>query len=154
MLEDAGQADPWTQTIHQLSSPAASRLLVEAVIDCDTGRLCADTHAVRWEPFVRLVDRPSAMTATLDWRDATRCCYREQLWGAARARVSGRCAMSGAPICPGDEIFRPRPARPAPRNVSAMILASAIDACTTGDHCTSGALAASAAAAPYVGASD
>lgn len=71
-----------------------------------------------------VIDRPSALTVVLDWRDPTKCCCREQLWVAARARVSGPCAITGATIEPGNEIFRPRPARPGPRNISAMVLAS------------------------------
>jgi hypothetical protein len=130
MLLDANLVDPWTRTINLLSLPAGSRFAIEESFDPSTMRRAPpEVSASKCEPFVRVVDRTGPLTVTLDWRDPTKCCYREQLWVAARARVSGRCAMSGAPISPGDEIFRPRPARPAPRNVNAMILASVVEAC-------------------------
>ena len=133
MLLEANLDDPWTRTINLLSLPAGSQFAFEELFDpAVTRRAPADVSGPAWEPAVRVIDRPSPLSVTLDWRDATKCCYREQLWVAARARVAGRCAMSGEPIAPGDEIFRPRPARPAPRNVNAMILASAIEACAGG----------------------
>ncbi|RFU49657.1 DUF3331 domain-containing protein [Paraburkholderia sp. DHOC27] len=128
MLQDANAVDPWTRTIDLLSLPAGVRPVIDEAVDWARHRTLTEKCSSRWGPFVRVVDRPSALTVTLDWRDSTKCCYREQLWVAGRARVSGRCAMSGAPILPGDDIFRPRPARPAPRNVSAMVLAAAVDA--------------------------
>ena len=127
MLLGENVRDPWTRTIDLLSLSAGARVVIQEQVDCARHRTIAETIAVKSKPFVRVIDRPSPLTVTLDWRDATKCCYREQLWVAARARVSGRCAMSGAPIFPGDEIFRPRPARPTPRNVNAMILAAAIE---------------------------
>jgi hypothetical protein len=106
------------------------KIAIEEAYDFVTRRRpSAESNVSMWLPSVRLIDRPSPLTVTLDWRDSTRCCYREQLWVSARARVSGNCAMSGAAIFPGDEIYRPRPARPTPRNVGAMVLASALNAC-------------------------
>ncbi|WP_144147259.1 DUF3331 domain-containing protein [Paraburkholderia sp. BCC1884] len=130
MLLDATLVDPWTQTINLLSLPVGPKIAIEEAFETVVRRRpCVESSVSKWQPSVRVIDRPSALTVTLDWRDPTRCCYREQLWVSARARVSGRCAMSGAAILPGDEIFRPRPARPTPRNVGAMVLASAVDAC-------------------------
>jgi hypothetical protein len=128
MLSDAKLVDPWSRTITLLSMPADTEPLIEADFEQPRRKTSADDPA-ECSLSVSVVDRPTAFTVTLDWRDATRCCYRDQLWVAARARVSGRCAMSGAAIAPGDEIFRPRPARPVPRNVAAMVLASAVEAC-------------------------
>lgn len=130
MLLDANLVDPWTRTINLLSLPSDPSCTIEESIDQPPRRrAAAESNAATWEPSVTVIDRPSALTVVLDWRDPTKCCYREQLWVAARARVSGRCAMTGAAIEPGDDIFRPRPARPAPRNVTAMVLASAVEAC-------------------------
>jgi hypothetical protein len=133
MLQDANLFDAWTQIIDVLASPGRSRRLVEASIDrvppVPIRRNPAEGSPSQCEPFVRVIDRPTALTLTIDWRDATKCCYREQLWVAAHARVSGRCALSGEAILPGDEIFRPRRAGPAPRNVGAMVLATAVEAC-------------------------
>jgi hypothetical protein len=126
MLPGANTVDPWTRTIDLLSLPAGSRGAFQESVDCVKRGVIAGKIASKWGPFIRVIDRPNPLTVTLDWRDSTKCCYREQLWVAARARVSGQCAMSGEPILPGDEIFRPRPARPTPRNVNAMILAAAI----------------------------
>lgn len=134
MLLDATLVDPWTQTIDLLSLPVGPKIAIEESFESVARpRPCAESNVSKWQPSVRVIDRPSALTVTLDWRDPTRCCYREQLWVSARARVSGYCAMSGATILPGDEIFRPRPARPTPRNVGAMVLASAVDACAAVD---------------------
>jgi hypothetical protein len=127
MLPAANARDPWTRTIDLLSLSRGSQLVIEESLDCARRLTIAEKITTKWGPFVRVIDRPSALTLTLDWRDSTRCCYREQLWVSARARVSGKCAMSGAAIVPGDEIFRPRPARPTPRNVNAMILAAAVE---------------------------
>lgn len=129
MLSNANLFDPWTRTINLLSSPAGSRRMTEEPIGhVPIRRTIAESNTSKCEPSVRVIDRPTALTLTIDWRDATKCCYREQLWVAAHARVSGRCAISRAPISPGDEIFRPRRAGVAPRNVASMILASAVEA--------------------------
>jgi hypothetical protein len=131
MLTDMKNLDPWTRTItllsmHDHSEPSVTEHYeVRPALDVTPQTPCS-----RARPIVRVIDRPTALSVTLDWRDPTECCYREQLWVAARARVSGRCAMSGESIATGDEIFRPRPARPVPRNVGAMILASAVEACS------------------------
>lgn len=129
MLTDTHFVDAWMRTIGLLSIPEASVTTDVKPLPLARRRSRTETDGADWCPFVRVIDRPSAHSLTLDWRDPTRCCYREQLWVAAHSRVSGRCAMSGKSIVPGDEIFRPRPTRPAPRNVAAMILASAVDAC-------------------------
>ncbi|CAD6534115.1 hypothetical protein LMG27952_02884 [Paraburkholderia hiiakae] len=129
MLTDTHRVDAWVRTIGLLSIPEASAAADEKPIPLATRRNRTEADVADWSPFVRVIDRPSAHSLTLDWRDPTRCCYREQLWVAAHSRVSGRCAMSGKSIAPGDEIYRPRPTRPAPRNVAAMILASAVEAC-------------------------
>jgi hypothetical protein len=129
MLADTNVVDPWIQAISLLSLPEASGSAERESVHRATCKYYSESHVPECRPFVRVIERPTAQTATLDWRDSTHCCYREQLWVAARSRVSGRCAMTGAAILPGDEIFRPRPTRPAPRNVGAMILASAVEAC-------------------------
>jgi hypothetical protein len=128
MLQDANLFDAWTQIINLLSSPAASlRVMEESIDHVPIRRVFAESNGAKCEPSVRVVDRPTALTLMIDWRDATKCCYREQRWVAAHARVAGRCALSSAPISPGDEIFRPRRAGSTPRNVGAMILASAVE---------------------------
>ncbi|MFC6311785.1 DUF3331 domain-containing protein [Paraburkholderia dipogonis] len=44
------------------------------------------------------------------------------------ARKAGVCALSGQKVARGDAVYRPRHARPAPRNVKAMILATVTQA--------------------------
>jgi Domain of unknown function (DUF3331). len=77
---------------------------------------------------VSLIERTSASSVTIAWRDATSCFYGAQIWRAARAKASGVCAMTGERIKRGDRIFHPRQSKPAPVNAKAMILATAIDA--------------------------
>jgi hypothetical protein len=79
---------------------------------------------------VKLIERPSSTTATIEWRDPTRCCYGDQVWRAMRARTAGVCAMSGVEIRPGDRVYGPNP-RPVPGNAGAMILASVLDQATS-----------------------
>jgi hypothetical protein len=75
------------------------------------------------------------------WHDPTACRYGDQCWHRATARRSGVCAITGAPITRGMDIFRPSCAGPAPVNAYAMILASAlpdvrrsepVESCVTG----------------------
>jgi hypothetical protein len=129
MLTDTNLVDPWIRLISLLSLPEGMEIVEREPVYLEQFRYRAENHVSECRPYVRIIDRPTPQTVTLDWRDPTKCCYREQLWVATHARVSGRCALSGAPISPGDDIFRPRPATPAPRNVGAMILASAVEAC-------------------------
>ncbi|MFM0395444.1 DUF3331 domain-containing protein [Paraburkholderia phytofirmans] len=77
---------------------------------------------------IRVLERSGRSSATIAWSDATSCCYGEQMWRRCIARKSGVCALSGQKIARGDAVYRPRRARPAPRNVEAMILASVMEA--------------------------
>jgi Domain of unknown function (DUF3331) len=77
---------------------------------------------------IRVLERNGQISATIAWSDATSCCYGEQLWRRCLARKSGVCALSGQAIARGDAVYRPRRARPAPRNIDAMILAAVMDA--------------------------
>nr|WP_240975840.1 DUF3331 domain-containing protein [Paraburkholderia aromaticivorans] len=77
---------------------------------------------------IRVLERNGQTSATIAWSDATSCCYGEQLWRRCIARKSGVCALSGQTIARGDAVYRPRRARPAPRNVDAMILATVMEA--------------------------
>ncbi|BAN27839.1 DUF3331 domain-containing protein [Caballeronia insecticola] len=123
MAEAAIALDPWAQTIFQLTTwhegagieaPLTRRPFAQA----GDGRVA-----------VKLIERPSTTTATIEWRDSTRCCYGDQVWRAMRARTAGVCAMSGCAISPGDAVYGPNP-RPVPSNAGAMILASVLDQAT------------------------
>jgi hypothetical protein len=125
MRKIASAADRWEFTILRLLR------MPQAVTrrDCqDRARVKGDAvSAAARDAVVTVVDRPTRKTVAFDWRDSTECCYREQIWVSAKARVKGFCALSGAPIRPGDSIFHPRKGRSAPLNVGAMVLASVIN---------------------------
>ncbi len=129
MLANANIIDPWMQTIGLLSAPAGGSKGFDSGLNEGNGtRHVAGTalHGVT----VSLIDRPSSSTATISWRDSTRCCYGDQIWCASRACTEGVCAMSGRQIRPGDAVFKPRSCRRPPRNAGAMILTSALDDAT------------------------
>ncbi|WP_321796926.1 DUF3331 domain-containing protein [Caballeronia sp. J97] len=121
MAEAALALDPWAQTIFRLTS------LSDGVSGAAPSPRRAFAHSVdRSVVAVKLIERPSTTTVTIEWRDSTRCCYGDQVWRAMRARVAGVCAMSGSEIQPGDHVYSPNP-RPVPGNAGAMILASVLD---------------------------
>jgi hypothetical protein len=132
MLANANFTDPWMQTLGLLSvlsgdTDAGVNELAAAV--SRNGRKNCDLPVMgkRFEVQVHVIDRPSKSTATVIWRDPTRCSYGDQVWHASRARVTGVCAMSGRGIQPGDAIYKPRPCRPVPLNSGAMILRTVLD---------------------------
>ncbi|RKE35742.1 uncharacterized protein DUF3331 [Paraburkholderia sp. BL23I1N1] len=134
MLANANFTDPWMQTLGLLSvlsgdTDAGAGVNELAAEVARNGRKnCAlPVMGQRFEVQVHVIDRPSQSTATVIWRDPTRCSYGDQVWHASRARVSGVCAMSGRAIQPGDAIYKPRPCRPAPLNTGAMILRTVLD---------------------------
>ena len=129
MLANANIIDPWMQTIGLLSMPAGGSKGCGSGLNERIGARHVDGTALHGVT-VSLLDRPTSATATISWRDSTRCCYGDQLWRSSRARTEGICAMSGRPIRPGDAVYKPRFGRSAPRNADAMILTSALDDAT------------------------
>lgn len=124
MAEAAIALDPWAQTIFQLTA------LHDGVrFEAPSLRRRPFVQGVDRRVAVKLIERPSTTTATIEWRDSTRCCYGDQVWRAMRARTAGVCAMSGCEIRPGDRVYGPNP-RPVPGNAGAMILASVLDQAT------------------------
>jgi hypothetical protein len=129
----ASETDPWVQTIRLLSSGSqASGLSDRMPFVASPFPLFNQDAALRNGPSlhlaISLIERTSTTSVTIAWRDATSCFYGAQVWSAAKARLSGVCAISGARIKRGDRIFHPRRSKPAPVNAKAMILASTIDA--------------------------
>ncbi|MFM0270976.1 DUF3331 domain-containing protein [Paraburkholderia aspalathi] len=129
MQANANIIDPWMQTIGLLSLLAGESKCCGVGPNEDNGARHGDGTAFHGVT-VSLVERQTFSTVTIAWRDSTRCCYGDQIWHSTRARIEGVCAMSGRPIRPGDAVYKPRPCRPAPRNVGAMILTSALDDAT------------------------
>jgi hypothetical protein len=77
---------------------------------------------------IGLVERLGNRTITVNWRDATACCYSDQRWIASVARAAGVCALSGMVISKGDAVFRPQSGRLPPTNARAMMLTRVVDA--------------------------
>ncbi|WP_341316635.1 DUF3331 domain-containing protein [Paraburkholderia sp. IMGN_8] len=75
---------------------------------------------------VEVIERLSDTSIAVLWQDATRCRYAEQVWISCRARVKGRCSLSGVTIRRDDAIYKPRVRSTIPANADAMILASVI----------------------------
>lgn len=71
---------------------------------------------------IKILDRLTPDAAILSWRDSTGCCYGYQSWCRGLAKREGRCALSGMPIQPGDQVFRPARQGVRPANAFAMIL--------------------------------
>lgn len=72
---------------------------------------------------VSVLERITDTSISVRWRDATRCHYDDQIWISCRARGHGRCALTGMPIRPRDDVYKPRARSVAPVNADAMILA-------------------------------
>ncbi|WP_086973700.1 DUF3331 domain-containing protein [Caballeronia glebae] len=76
---------------------------------------------------VSVLEKLSSTTISVRWSDPCSGHYASQIWGAATARASSICVLSGEPIRRGDLIFRPRAyGAQAPMNHHRMILASVI----------------------------
>jgi Domain of unknown function (DUF3331) len=127
--------DPWLQTVHLLKALTTScnGMRPDALPAQPSTRrgslhvdhaISARTHATT---LVSVVERPTIVTAIIDWRDATTGCYAEQTWRAGIARRCGQCALSGAPISTGDAIYRPRTTKHFLANADCMMLASAVN---------------------------
>jgi hypothetical protein len=85
-----------------------------------------DMQTIASNAQIEVLERISPDTITVLWQDATRCRYGDQVWTRCRARVIGRCSITGAAIGRNDIVFKPRSRGDFPGNARAMILASAI----------------------------
>ncbi|RDJ98051.1 DUF3331 domain-containing protein [Paraburkholderia lacunae] len=85
-----------------------------------------DAYATSPRVQVEVIERLSDTAVAVHWQDATRGRYADQVWISCRARVTGRCALSGAMIRRNDLIYKPRGRGTTPANADAMILASVI----------------------------
>ena len=130
MFETSG--DPWRHTVNLLSSAvddsSDAGCAYADLVTVEKRRLKAGS-AGRCNPrdiTIRLLERQGAVRATIAWHDPTRCSYGYQTWQAARARHSGICAVSGRPVCRGDEVYKPRLHKQRASNAGEMILASVL----------------------------
>jgi Domain of unknown function (DUF3331) len=112
----------WQSTIALLSREGEMPLPVE----CGRDRpMHSEAHFPKCA--IRVLERHTPTSVTVAWSDATCCRYGDQRWRRCVAPKAGVCALSGQAISRGDAVYRPRLARPAPRNIKAMILATVID---------------------------
>jgi Domain of unknown function (DUF3331) len=149
MTAIAKHADPWQQTVRCLSGrprEAAADRHAAPTLNLKTTRRARASSGARAasneakptprarqsteqalaQPVVRVIDRPSSVTAIVYWSDAATCHYGYQGWRVATAEKDGYCALSGEPVHRGDLVYRPAQRDPKPRNVDAMILAAAM----------------------------
>ncbi|KAG0162451.1 hypothetical protein DFQ30_001997 [Apophysomyces sp. BC1015] len=142
----AKRADPWQQTVRCLGARAGGERAADrhaaAPSPSKTARRTRAAHRgsdaavvplgrhhadlAAGKPIIRIIDRPSSVTAIVYWSDAAICHYGYQGWRVATAEKDGQCALSGGPVRRGDLVYRPAQREPKPRNVDAMILATAM----------------------------
>ncbi|MGU7839571.1 DUF3331 domain-containing protein [Burkholderia sp. AW33-5] len=79
------------------------------------------------QPTISVLERPTADTVMISWRDACTGHYGYQKWRLFTTRKRGVCALSGQPIAPGDSVYAPQLLGSAPGNAAAMVLAAFID---------------------------
>lgn len=128
MLAEREVQDKWTQIVGALLR--AETIDDRARTSRRNTRRGADRRAAfdgRGHASVTVIERPTSTSATIAWRDSTNCRYGAQLWRLVRARKPGVCALSGVPIRPGEEIFKPC-GRLVAANADAMIHSAALHA--------------------------
>ncbi|RKT21599.1 uncharacterized protein DUF3331 [Paraburkholderia sp. RAU2J] len=123
-IDDIG-ASVWDHVIHALLPGYRSEGVREAYLARPASRHAA--YAPSSHIRVEVIERLSGTSIAVLWQDATRCRYVDQVWISCRARVQGRCAVSGAVIRREDSIYKPRVRTAPPANANAMILASVVE---------------------------
>jgi hypothetical protein len=126
-----GEASPWEAMIRSLVGDPTRE---DGVLDTPKNSR-ARKHAARGSnqdtsfhtARIVVLERISASSALVSWRDPTHCNYGFQMWHRATSRKAGKCALSGSEIRRGDSIYQPR-TRPPALNAAAMILSEHIEA--------------------------
>jgi len=78
--------------------------------------------------IVTFVERFSAKSISITWRDSTAANYCEQLWVRRIARSQGVCALTGTTIARGDAVYGPASrAADRPTNCAQMVLARVLE---------------------------
>ncbi len=123
-VPDGGRVPVWEHVINTLLACHNHERADETHLARPACRVaaCVPSPHAQIEVIERLTDSSIAVL----WQDATRCRYADQVWISCRARMKGRCALSGSTIRRGDLVFKPRVRSRIPANADAMILASAI----------------------------
>lgn len=119
----------WNHVIHTLCRVERNDGAGEGAGKAFPLRAASRRPAYVVSPHVRVevVERLSASSIAVLWQDATRCRYADQVWISCRARLKGRCVLSGAVISRDDMIYKPRARASIPANAEAMILASVVE---------------------------
>lgn len=138
-MRDTSGKDPWLGIVRHLLWPesvTASVTLRHSTCAGRGGRSDFRASGSAYEArlqggkratrIVDVLDRLSAHTVAISWRDATLCHYNDQIWRLGVARRRGQCALTGESVGVGEAIYRPIPITPPPLNAQAMILASAL----------------------------
>ncbi|PQV44839.1 DUF3331 domain-containing protein [Paraburkholderia sp. BL21I4N1] len=127
-FDDAG-VSVWDHVIRALRRVDRSDGDGEGAAEAFLPRPASRRAAYALSPHVQVevVERLSETSIAVLWQDATRCRYADQVWISCRARLKGRCALSGAVIRRDDMIYKPRVRASIPANAAAMILASVVE---------------------------
>ncbi|MFM0549462.1 DUF3331 domain-containing protein [Paraburkholderia sediminicola] len=124
-MPDDGRAPVWNHVINRLLAGYCNETEGEAYLKAPAKRVAAADAPSR-HIQIEVLERLSDTSIAVLWQDATRCQYVDQVWICCRARIKGRCALSGATIRRDDAIYKPRIRSATPANADAMILASVI----------------------------
>ncbi|MBC8746377.1 hypothetical protein OKW43_000903 [Paraburkholderia sp. WC7.3g] len=124
-MHDESPAPVWGHVIKRLLAGYRGEAEGEAYLAAPLMREAASGPSRHRQ--VEVIERLSETSIAVLWQDATLCRYADQVWISCRARLKGRCAVSGATIRRNDLIYKPRVRSAVPVNAAAMILASAVD---------------------------
>jgi len=142
------KADPWSKILDMLdrccarenpdSDPVPRTKLIStqasqgAWARTRCGPAFQDTQGFRACVTINVLEVTES-SATIGWYDPTRCRYEDQRWYRFKTHRAGVCAMTGALITAGTDVFHPGRAPKVPANADAMILASALQCAAAAD---------------------
>jgi hypothetical protein len=137
----SAKADPWPKILDLLNrcsargnaeshaSPTTKMISAQGSQGAHTGRRYgpASLDTPGFQACVTInVRELTESSATIGWYDPTCCRYEDQHWCRFKARHGGVCAMTGAQIAVGADVFHPARIRGVAANADAMILTHAL----------------------------
>jgi Domain of unknown function (DUF3331) len=139
MEASARRPDPWKHTLANLLEPRPPHVSKVNLVSGDLNSSRRNTPRTDRTSSRRCFEhiQPSSCVkisilerfdrvAVIWWCDPTACNYSDQTWRRMLARRSGTCALTGAQISSGDDVFMPATRKAKPINYGAMILTSAL----------------------------